>query len=151
LTKVTADIGRRRTFNTAIAAVMELLNAVGAFHQIDGGARAVRQEALELAVLALSPIVPHVAHALWHALGHGGAIIDQPWPQADRDALLQATVELIVQVNGKLRGKVQVAAGSERAIALHAAMADPTVQRFIAGKELRKAIYVPDKLVNLVV
>jgi leucyl-tRNA synthetase len=151
LTKVTADIGRRRTFNTAIAAVMELLNAVGTFHEVDEGARAVRQEALEIAVLALSPIVPHAAHALWQALGHTGAIIDEAWPQADRDAMLQATVELIVQVNGKLRGKVQVAAGSEREIAVDAAMADPAVQRFIAGKELRKAIYVPDKLVNLVV
>ena len=151
LVKVTADIGRRRTFNTAIAAVMELLNAVGAFQESDGPARAARHEALEIAVLGLSPIVPHIGHTLWYALGHRTAIIDEHWPEADRDALLQATVELIVQVNGKLRGKVRVPAGAERQVAIDAAMADPSVQRFIAGKEVRKSIYVQDKLVNVVV
>ena len=151
LAKVTADIGRRRTFNTAIAAVMELLRAIGHFGEADAAARAVRQEALEIAVLALSPIVPHICHTLWHELGHAKAIIDEPWPQPDPAALSQSVVELIVQVNGKLRGRVRLPAGAERQLALEAALADPTVQRFVAGKALRRAIHVPDKLVNLVV
>jgi leucyl-tRNA synthetase len=151
LVKVTADISRRRSFNTAIAAVMELLNAFGQLQEQDEDAFAVRQEALEIAVLTLSPMVPHICHALWHALGHERAVIDEPWPEPDRAALLQDSVELIVQVNGKLRGRVTVPVGAERQLALAAALADPNVQRFIAGKGVRKAIHVPDKLVNLVV
>ncbi len=155
LAKVTADIARRRTFNTAIAAIMELLNAVGHFQASaqpsDANAHAVRQEALQIAVLALSPIVPHVCHSLWHALGHAGAVIDQPWPQPDSAALSQDMVELIVQVNGKLRGRVRLPAKATRQQAVDAALAEPTVQRFIAGREVGKAIHVPDKLVNLVV
>ncbi|HWW21463.1 MAG TPA: class I tRNA ligase family protein, partial [Steroidobacteraceae bacterium] len=151
LTRVTGDIGRRRHFNTAIAAVMKLLNALGAYDEDGPNAHAVRQEALEIAVLALSPIVPHVAHALWHELGHTGAIIDERWPRADAEALRQTTVEVIVQINGKLRGKLQLPVGSQRELALEAAVTDPNVQRFIAGKQIRKVIHVPDKLVNLVI
>jgi leucyl-tRNA synthetase len=151
LAKVTADIGRRRTFNTAIAAVQELLNTIGRYQENDATARAVRQEALEIAVLALSPIAPHICHTLWHELGHATAIIDERWPQPDPQALSQSVVELIVQVNGKLRGRVRLPAGAERQLALDAALADPAVQRFVAGKTLLKAVHVPDKLVNLVV
>jgi leucyl-tRNA synthetase len=158
LVKVTADIERRRVFNTAIAAVMELLNAVGQFqyaaHADEDGAgarRAVTQEALQIAVLLLSPIVPHICHSLWHALGHAGAIVDERWPQADRVALAQEVVELIVQVNGKLRGRMQLPCGASREQAVDAALATPQVARFVAGKPVRKAIHVPDKLVNLVV
>jgi leucyl-tRNA synthetase len=151
LAKVTVDIGRRRTFNTAIAAVMELLNAVGHFQEHDEVARAVRHEALELAVLMLSPIVPHVCHSLWHALGHSGAVIDERWPEADPAALTQSMVELVVQVNGKLRARLALPAGAARELAIEAAMAEPAVQRFVAGKSVRKAIHVPDKLLNLVV
>jgi leucyl-tRNA synthetase len=151
LAKVTTDIARRRTFNTAIAAVMELLNAAGHYQESGAGARAVRQEALEIAVLALSPMVPHICHTLWHALGHTTAVIDERWPEPDLDALAQAVVELIVQVNGKLRGRVQLPAGAQRQIAVDAALADPDVQRFIAGKQVRRAVHVPDKLVNLVI
>jgi leucyl-tRNA synthetase len=130
---------------------MELLNAVGHYSENGDSARAVRQEALEIAVLALSPIVPHICHALWHALGHSTAVIDERWPEADRAALAQALVELVVQVNGKLRGRVQLPAGAQRQIAVDAALADPDVQRFIAGKPVRRAVHVPDKLVNLVI
>jgi leucyl-tRNA synthetase len=151
LVKVTADIGRRRTFNTAIAAVMELLNAVSAYSEQGESAHAVRQEALEIAVIALSPIVPHITHTLWQALGHPGALIDERWPEPDREALAQSSVEVIVQVNGKLRARVQLAAGSTQQVVLAAATADSTVQRFIDGKPMRKVIYVPDKLINLVV
>jgi leucyl-tRNA synthetase len=151
LVRVSADIGRRRNFNTAIAAVMELLNAVSAYAESSQNAHAVRQEALEIAVLCLSPIVPHATHALWHGLGHSGAIIDERWPEPDSAALQQATVEMVVQVNGKLRGKLQLPTGAVRELALQAAVADPNVQRFIAGKQIRKVIHVPDKLVNLVI
>jgi leucyl-tRNA synthetase len=151
LAKVTADIGRRRVFNTAIAAVMELLNAVGRFDATDEAARAVRQEALEIAVLSLSPIVPHVTHTLWQALGHTRALIDERWPEPDPAALAQDTVEIVVQVNGKLRGRVAVAAGAGQSQALEAALADADVRRFVGDTTPRKVIYVPGKLLNLVV
>jgi leucyl-tRNA synthetase len=151
LTRVSADIGRRHNFNTAIAAVMELLNAVGRFTEADASARAVRQEALEIAVLSLSPIVPHICHDLWHALGSERAVIDEPWPTPDPAALTQDTVELIVQVNGKLRGRVRVATGADEATARSAAMADETVRRFVGDAAPRRVIYVPGKLVNVVV
>jgi leucyl-tRNA synthetase len=151
LAKVSADIGRRRTFNTAIAAVMELLNAVGHYQERGEVAHAVRHEALEIAVLVLSPIVPHICHSLWFSLGHSTAIIDERWPEPDSQALAQATVELVVQVNGKLRARVQLPVGTAREQAVDAALADPAVQRFVAGKMVRKAIHVPDKLVNIVV
>jgi len=151
LTRVSADIGRRHNFNTAIAAVMELLNAVGRFTETDANARAVRQEALEIAVLSLSPMVPHICHELWHALGHARAVIDEPWPTPDPAALTQDTVELIVQVNGKLRGRVRVPAGADEAVARTAALADETVRRFVGEAAPKRVIYVPGKLVNVVV
>ncbi len=151
LAKVTVDIGRRRTFNTAIAAVMELLNAVSRSGGGHAGEHQARHEALEIAVLSLAPIVPHISHALWRALGHERAIIDEPWPEPDPAALLQDTVEMIVQVNGKLRGKVRVPAGAEEPVALELALAEPTVRRFLADQPPRKVVYVRGKLLNLVV
>jgi leucyl-tRNA synthetase len=151
LAKATDDIGRRRNFNTAIAACMELLNAVGRFQEETPAARAVRQEALEIIVLVLAPIVPHVCHALWHALGHERAIVDERWPVVDTAALVQDTVELVVQVNGKLRGRIQVAAGADEATVRAAALGEEQVSRFVAGQPVRKVIVVPGKLVNIVV
>jgi leucyl-tRNA synthetase len=150
LAKVSDDIGRRRTFNTAIAAVMELLNSVAKFKAESAQDRSVLQEALEIAVLALSPIVPHVTHALWHALGHSRALIDEPWPSIDRAALAQATHEIVVQVNGKLRSRVSVATDADDAALRAAALADPNVQKFIGAGGVRKVIVVPGKLVNVV-
>ena len=151
LAKVTDDIGRRRTFNTAIAAVMELLNALAKADDATPAGRAVAQEALELIVLMLSPIVPHATHALWHELGHAHALIDEPWPKPDPAALAQDTVLIVVQVNGRLRGRVAVPAGADEATARAAALADEGVQRFVAEQPVRKLIYVPGKLVNVVV
>jgi len=153
LVRVGDDIGRRRTFNTAIAAVMELLNAVGRFEVPagDAAAQALRHEALEIAVLSLSPIVPHICHVLWHELGHEGALIDEPWPVADPAALAQDTVELIVQVNGKLRGRVRVPSGADESVARAAALADADVQRFMGGVTPKRVVYVAGKLVNIVV
>jgi leucyl-tRNA synthetase len=151
LVKVTDDIGRRRTFNTAIAAVMELLNAVAKFGSGVPQDRAVAHEALEVAVLGLSPVIPHAAHALWQALGHPRAIIDEPWPKADEEALQSSTVEITVQVNGKMRSRIKVAVDADEAAVRAAALADPHAQKFVAGSPLKKAIVVPGKLINLVV
>jgi leucyl-tRNA synthetase len=151
LEKVTGDIGRRRVFNTAIAAVMELLNAVAKVDGSDAAARAARQEALEIAVLCLSPIVPHITHALWRELGHERALIDEAWPSPDPSALAQDSVELIVQVNGKLRSRVRVPAGADQAAAQAAALADESVRKFLAGAVPKRVIVVPGKIVNLVV
>jgi leucyl-tRNA synthetase len=150
LSKVADDIGRRRTFNTAIAAVMELLNAVARFEDSSPQGRAVRHEALEIATLALSPIIPHVAHTLWRELGHERALIDERWPQADAAALAQDEIEIVVQVNGKVRGHVRIPVDATQDRAQEAALADGHVQRFVAGKPIRKVIYVPRKLLNIV-
>ncbi|MFW5454005.1 leucine--tRNA ligase [Thioalkalivibrio sulfidiphilus] len=151
LAKVSDDIGRRTTFNTAIAACMELMNELGRFEDKSGQGRAVMQEALETTVLMLSPIVPHIAHALWSELGREGAAVDQPWPVVDESALESDTVELVVQVNGKLRAQIQVPAAAERAAIEEAALADENVQRHIEGKTVVKMVVVPGRLVNVVV
>ena len=151
IAKVSDDIGRRYKFNTAIAAVMELMNSVARFEDDSPDGRAVVQEALEVSVLMLSPIVPHISHVLWHVLGHSDAAVDQPWPGVDTDALAQDQIEIVVQVNGKLRGRVTVDNGAEDRIVEQAALTEPNVQRFIDGKTVRKVIVVPGKLVNVVV
>jgi leucyl-tRNA synthetase len=151
LAKVADDIGRRRTFNTAIAAVMELLNAATRFSDPSPQGRAVLNEALEIAVLALSPVVPHACHALWQALGHERAVIDEPWPRPDPQALAQDTQQLVVQVNGKLRGHITLPADADQELATQAALADPNVRRFVGDKPVRKVIVVAGKLVNVVI
>jgi leucyl-tRNA synthetase len=151
LAKVTDDIGRRRAFNTAIAAVMELLNALAKYPQHSPQDRSVMQEALDIAVLGLSPIIPHVTHALWRELGHRTALIDEPWPAVDAAALEQSTIELVVQVNGKLRARITVAVGADEKAVRDAALADPHVQKFAGTAAIRKVIVVPGKLVNVVV
>jgi leucyl-tRNA synthetase len=151
LAKVSDDIGRRRTFNTAIAAVMELLNAVARYAPRTETDRRIVQEALEIAVVGLSPIIPHVTHALWRELGHAVALIDEPWPHVDAAALEQATIELVVQVNGKLRARITVAVDADENTVREAAMADPNVQKFVGAAAVRKVIVVPGKLVNIVV
>ncbi len=149
--KVSDDIGRRYTFNTAIAAAMELLNAVNRFADSTTQGRAVKGEALEAVVLLLSPIVPHICHVLWHVLGHETALVDVRWPAFDESALQQDMIEIVVQVNGKLRGRIRVATDTDKDTVAELALADGNVQRFIAGKEVRKTIVVPGRLVNVVV
>jgi leucyl-tRNA synthetase len=151
LAKVTDDIGRRRTFNTAIAAVMELLNTLAKFPKTSPQDRAVAQEALQIAVLALSPIIPHVTHTMWRALGHDVALIDEPWTPVDLAALEQSMIDIVVQVNGKLRARIPVAADADEKTLREAACADPKVRKFIAQAPIRKVIVVPGKLVNIVV
>jgi leucyl-tRNA synthetase len=151
LAKVTDDIGRRRTFNTAIAAAMELLNALAKFPQSSESDRSVMQEALEIVVLGLSPMIPHVTHALWAGLGHRRALIDEPWTPVDAAALQTSTIALVVQVNGKLRAHITVAAGANEDTVRAAALADANVQKFVGGATVRKVIIVPGKLVSIVV
>ncbi|HSJ48502.1 MAG TPA: leucine--tRNA ligase [Gammaproteobacteria bacterium] len=149
--KVSDDVGRRYTFNTAIAANMELLNELARFQDDSDAGRAVLQEALESTVLMLAPIVPHIAHGLWQSLGHGEAVVDCRWPDFDPAALVQESAEIVVQVNGKLRGRVTVPVQADRDAIEAAAMADENVQKFLVGGTLRKVIVVPGKLINLVV
>jgi leucyl-tRNA synthetase len=151
LAKMTDDIGRRRTFNTAIAAAMELLNALAKFPHSSPQDRSVMHEALEIAVLGLSPIIPHVTHALWRALGHQRALIDEPWTPVDAAALQTSSITLVVQVNGKLRGHITVAVGADEDTVRAAALADPHARKFIGTAAVRKVIIVPGKLVNIVV
>ena len=153
LAKATDDIGRRRNFNTAIAASMELLNTVGRFDDTSDQGRAVRQEALEIVTLVLSPIIPHVTHELWQALGHGRAAVDEPWPSVDESALTQESVEFVVQVNGKLRGRVRVPADADEAAIREAALADGHVMKFVGSRAaIKRVIVVPGRqIANVVV
>jgi leucyl-tRNA synthetase len=148
--KVSDDVGRRYKFNTAIAAVMELMNELGRFEQDTPSRVAVARDVIENVLLMLSPIVPHVAHALWKALGHQEAIVGCTWPQVDEAALQRETFEIVVQVNGKLRGRVTVAADCDEANYQEAALADRNVAKHTDGKTIRKVIVVPGKLVNVV-
>ncbi|MBM4201767.1 MAG: leucine--tRNA ligase, partial [Gammaproteobacteria bacterium] len=150
LRKVGDDMGRRQTFNTAIAANMELLNALAKFDDISEKGRAVRQEALELVVLMLAPMVPHVCHELWVALGHPEPVVSADWPTVDESALARDAVEMVVQVNGKLRSRITVPVAAERGTVEAAALGDETVQRYLDGKPAKKVIVVPGKLVNVV-
>jgi leucyl-tRNA synthetase len=149
--KVSDDIGRRYTFNTAIAANMELINAVSRYEVNGGYDRALVQEALECIVLMLSPVIPHGCHQMWQQLGHEGAVIDAVWPVPDEAARVADSVTLVVQVNGKLRARVNLPANISKQKAEEAALADENVQKFVAGKEIRKVIVVPGKLVNVVI
>ncbi|MEJ2439062.1 MAG: leucine--tRNA ligase [Gammaproteobacteria bacterium] len=150
--KFSDDVGRRFTFNTAIASVMELLNVLSKADDQSEQGRAVMQEALETVVLLLSPIVPHICHALWQQLRpEAGPVMGMAWPQVDKQALVRDSIELVVQVNGKLRGRVSVATDADRNEVEAAAMADDNVKRFIEGLAIAKVIVVPGKLVNIVV
>ncbi|GLS03814.1 leucine--tRNA ligase [Chitiniphilus shinanonensis] len=149
IAKISDDYGRRKQFNTAIAAVMELLNTYGKTDTASEAGRVVAQEVLEAAVLLLSPIVPHAAEALWSALRPGTELLDQPWPKADAAALVQDEIELVVQVNGKLRAQIKVAKDASREAIEAAALADENVRKFVEGAP-KKVIVVPGRLVNIV-
>ncbi|MEO0423431.1 MAG: class I tRNA ligase family protein [Pseudomonadota bacterium] len=151
IAKVTDHIGRRRTSHTAIAGIMALVNAVIEFEQMDEAGRAVTQEALETVVLILSPIAPYLTQALWQGLGHEDTLMDAPWPPIDGAALAREEVEWVVQVNGKLRGRIVLPRAADRARVEGFARANVNVARNIQGKQISKVIVVPGKLVNLVV
>ncbi|UGB37010.1 leucine--tRNA ligase [Frateuria soli] len=149
--KVGDDLGRRHSFNTAIAALMELLNALGKFTDMHDQGRAVRHEALEAMVLLLNPVVPHISHALWQVLGHPETVLENvPWPQPDPAALVRDSVTLAVQVNGKLRATIEAPANVSKEEAEAMARAQPQVQAHLEGLTVRKVIVVPGKIVNIV-
>jgi leucyl-tRNA synthetase len=145
IAKVTDDIDRRFQFNTPIAAVMELVNAISAAPS-DPAARF----AAETAVTLIQPYAPHIAEELWARLGHE-RLWEQPWPQADPALLKRDTFELVIQVNGKVRDRIEVPADEPEDELVARAKASPKVQAFLDGKQIRKEIVVPGKLVNLVV
>ena len=149
LAKVADDYGRRQTFNTAIAAVMELCNEVSKHVVSDDNDRACVDEALRAALLMLCPIVPHVTSELWHSLT-GKPILEAQWPSVDEQALSRDELEIVIQVNGKVRAKMLVSAQADKETVEAAALEEPNVQRFIEGNTVRKVIVVPGKLVNIV-
>jgi leucyl-tRNA synthetase len=151
IAKVSDDFGRRQTFNTAIAAIMELLNEVNKLAtRSTANGLAVEREALDAAVLMLSPIVPHVAHELWGLLGHHNDVINAEWPTADEKAMIRDELTIVVQVNGKVRGKIQVPASASKEEVEALAQADENVCRHLDGLTVRKVIVVPGRLVNIV-
>lgn len=151
LAKVSDDIERRFTFNTAIAAIMELLNALNAAPNEGSVDQQVRQEVLEHVVLVMSPIIPHITHALWHELGHKTAVVDEAWPKVDQGALLRDVVSIVVQVNGKLRANLDVPANASKEQIEQLARDNVNVQRHLSGQQIKKVIVVPGKLINIVV
>ncbi|MCU7819439.1 MAG: leucine--tRNA ligase [gamma proteobacterium symbiont of Lucinoma myriamae] len=147
------DIGRRHTFNTAIAKMRELFNMMekmSASLEASGQGRALKQNVLEHVLLMLSPIIPHITHQLWHELGHEGAIVNELWPEVDESALVEDSIQYIVQINGKLRDKIEVSADADKESIEKLALASAGAIRNIEGKTVRKVIVVPGKLVNIV-
>jgi len=149
--RVTDDYGRRQQFNTAIAAVMELMNILAKASDNSATGRAVMQEALEAVTVLLSPIVPHICQTLWAELKSGANLLDAPWPKVDAAALVQDEIELMLQVNGKLRGSIAVAKDATKETIEQLALANPNVQKFMEGKPAKKVVVVPGRLVNVVV
>jgi leucyl-tRNA synthetase len=148
--KVTEDIDGRFHFNTAIAAVMELVNAIYALPDRRQEAT-VLKEALEAVVRLLNPFVPHICEELWQALGHQQSVEVSGWPNWNEEALKSDIINLVVQVNGKMRGKIQVATIAEQAQIEQEALNEANVKRYIEGKQVRKIIVVAGRLVNVVV
>ncbi|TBV10210.1 leucine--tRNA ligase [Stutzerimonas kirkiae] len=144
------DIGQHHKFNTAIAQVMTLMNVLEKAPTASEQDRALLQHGLETVALLLAPITPHISHELWQCLGHREAIIGAPWPRVDESALVQDSLTLVVQVNGKLRGHIEVPAQASREEVESAARSNENVLRFTEGLSIRKVIVVPGKLVNIV-
>ena len=148
--QASTDVGQYHKFNTAIAQVMTVMNVLEKAPQASEQDRALLQEGLEAVTLLLAPITPHISHELWQQLGHPGSVIDAAWPSVDEQALVQDTITLVVQVNGKLRGQVEMPAAASREEVEAAARSNENVLRFIDGLTIRKVIVVPGKLVNIV-
>jgi len=148
--QASVDVGQHHKFNTAIAQVMTLMNVLEKAATEGEQDRALLQEGLETVALLLAPITPHICHELWQQLGRQGAIIDAQWPKVDESALVQDSLTLVVQVNGKLRGQIEVPADASRESVEASARANENVVRFTEGLTIRKVIVVPGKLVNIV-
>ena len=151
LQKVGDDFGRRHSFNTAIATMMELNNSISRFDDASEQGMAIKQEAIEIMVKCLSPVMPHVCHHLWLLLGGERAVVDSSWPKVDESALVQENVQIIAQVNGKLRAKIMAPLDSENQTIQEIALADEKIEKFTTNKQILKVIVVPNKLINIVV
>jgi leucyl-tRNA synthetase len=151
IAKVSDDVGRRQTFNTAIAAVMELSNHLGRFTDRSPQGRAVLDEAWKAVVRLMAPITPHICEILWEMLGESDSVVNTDWPEVDESARVRDLITLVVQINGKLRARIELAPGSNEEQAMAAAMAESNVTRHMDGKDIRKVIHIPDRLLNIVV
>ena len=143
-------MSRRHSFNTAIAMLMELSNLLNKFNLTDGQSMAIRAETIDIILKSLSPFTPHICHKLWLDLGHKDAIINELWPVIDMQALKQDEIQIVVQVNGKLRAKITVDANAKDNEIESIALVDENVVKFVEGKNIVKTIVVPNKLVNIV-
>jgi leucyl-tRNA synthetase len=151
IAKVSDDYGVRQQFNTAIAAIMELMNEVNrCADRSSAESLAVEREAIEAAILLLAPVAPHISHALWLALGHTSNVIDQSWPSVATAALVKANITVVIQVNGKVRTKVEAPNGISKDEMEQLALANEQVKKFTDGHTIRKIIVIPNKLVNIV-
>ena len=151
LKKVGDDFGRRHSFNTAIATMMELNNLVSRYADTSKQAMTVKQEAVEIMIKCLSPVMPHVCHHLWFLLGGKNAVVDSQWPEVDESALIQERVQIIAQVNGKLRAKIMAPLDSDNQAVQEIALSDEKIVKFTMDKQIIKVIVVPNKLINIVV
>ena len=151
LKKVGDDFGRRHSFNTAIATMMELNNLVSRYADTSQQGMAVKQEAIEIMVKCLSPVMPHVCHHLWFLLGGKNAVVDSQWPEVDESALIQERVQIIAQVNGKLRAKIMAPLDSDNQAVQEIALSDEKIVKFTIDKQIIKVIIVPNKLINIVI
>ena len=150
IAKVSDDIERRMTFNTAIASMMELFNEIGRFDDVTEQGKAVKHEAVAALIRLLSPFTPHITHELWQGIGFTTALINEAWPEVDEDALVRDELELVVQVNGKRRSSIKVAASASKEDCEAAAQADAGALKHLDGLTVRKVIVVPGRLVNIV-
>ena len=148
---VTRDIDKEKQFNTAIARLMELTNALYSFKPTDDIGRKIQREAVDALLNCLSPFAPHIAEELWQMLGNDSILANSPWPAFDEDALAADSATIVVQINGKVRVKLTLPAGLDESLLKETVMSDPQVKEKISGKEIVKIISVPDKLVNIVV
>ena len=148
--KVSDDIGRRQTFNTAVAATMELLNHLQKAPKSSAQDFAVLREGIDAIVLLLTPIAPHICHVMWKDLGHKHAVETAPWPLAEADAMVEDEKLVVVQVNGKVRAKITVAADATKEQVETLGLAEQNVQQHTDSKTIRKVIYIPGRLLNIV-
>ena len=148
--KVSDDIGRRQTFNTAVAATMELLNHLQKAPKKSAQDLAVLREGIDAIVLLLAPIAPHICHVMWRDLGHKNEIETAPWPSAEAEAMVEDEKLIVLQVNGKVRAKITVAADATKEQVESLGLAEQNVQQHIEAKTIRKIIYIPGRLLNIV-
>ena len=149
--KVTEDVGGRFSFNTAISSIMELVNCLYRYRERPDVNEAFMKKAIDTLVIVLSPFTPHICEEMWEGLGHSDTLVNVPWPKYDESALVLDTVEIVVQINGRVKEKLDIATGMTREDMEKTVMAEPSVQALTEGKQIVKVIAVPDKLVNIVV